>query len=388
MRTIYLDNNATTMTAPEVVEAMQPFWTELYGNPSSMHTFGGQVKRHIDQARRQVAALLNADPQEIVFTSGGSEGNNLAIRGSLDALDGLKKHIITTRVEHPAVLGVFRHLAKHGYRVTELPVNSDGSLILDALESTLTPDTALVSIMWANNETGVIFPIEKIANLVKSMGVILHIDAVQAAGKIPIDITRVPVDLLTISGHKLHGPKGTGALYVRKGTKLVPQVIGGHHEHNRRAGTENIPGIVGIGMATELALNGLDEENTRVRALRDRLQRGVLAGCKAAQVNGANRLPNTLNVSFQYVEGEAILLLLDNLGIAASSGSACASGSLQPSHVLRAMGIPFTSAHGSIRFSLSRYNTEEEIDLVIKHLPPIIDRLRELSPFVEDELPV
>lgn len=388
MRTIYLDNNATTMTAPEVVEAMQPFWTELYGNPSSMHTFGGQVKRHIDQARQQVAALLNADPQEIVFTSGGSEGNNLAIRGSLDALAGLKKHIITTRVEHPAVLVVFRHLAKHGYRVTELPVNSDGSLILDALESTLTPDTALVSIMWANNETGVIFPIEKIANLVKSMGVILHIDAVQAAGKIPIDVTRVPVDLLTISGHKLHGPKGTGALYVRKGTKLVPQVMGGHHEHNRRAGTENIPGIVGIGMATELALKGLDEENTRIRALRDRLQRGVLAGCKAAQINGANRLPNTLNVSFQYVEGEAILLLLDNLAIAASSGSACASGSLQPSHVLRAMGIPFTSAHGSIRFSLSRYNTEEEIDLVIKHLPPIIDRLRELSPFVEDELPV
>jgi cysteine desulfurase len=385
MKTVYLDNNATTMTDPSVVEAMRPFWHEIYANPSSMHSFGGQVHKHIDTAREQVAALMNADPSEIVFTSGGSESDNLAIRGTLEALQRAKSHIITTRVEHPAVLSLVRYLGKLGHIVTELPVDRDGSLDFDALENALTGDTAIVSIMWANNETGVIFPMEKIAGLVKAKGITLHTDAVQVAGKIPIDVKSVPVDLLSISGHKLHGPKGVGALYVRRGTKLIPQIVGGHHENNRRAGTENVPGMVGLGKACEAALEHMEDENTRVKALRDRLERGIIESCKGVSVNGANRLPNTANISFEFVEGEAILLMLDDLNVAASSGSACASGSLQPSHVLRAMGIPFTSAHGSIRFSLSRYNTKEEIDYVISHMPSIIDRLRALSPFVEGE---
>lgn len=384
MKPIYLDNNATTRTAPEVVEAMNPFWSEFYGNPSSIHSFGGQVQKHIERAREQVAALLGADPSEIVFTSGGSESDNLAIKGSLAASNRARRRLITTRVEHPAVLEVVRYLGKHGYDVTELPVDSSGSLDLDLLRRAVARDAALVSIMWANNETGVVSPVEAIADIVKSMGVTLHTDGVQAAGKIPIDLKNLAFDLLTISGHKLHGPKGIGALYVRKGAKLIPQIIGGHHEGNRRAGTENVPAIVGLGKACELGLANLEDENTRVKALRDRLEKGILATCKGATVNGKNRLPNTSNISFEFVEGEAILLLLDDLGVQASSGSACASGSLQPSHVLRAMGIPFTSAHGSIRFSLSIYNTEEEIDYVVSHMPGIIDRLRELSPFVRE----
>ncbi len=383
MRTVYLDNNATTMVAPEVVEAMAPFWTELYGNPSSMHSFGGRVASHVKRAREQVAALLGADPSEIVFTSGGSESDNLAIKGTLEAVGPAKRHIVTTRVEHPAVLALVRHLSERGYRVTELPVNPDGSLDLDLLERSITPDTAIVSIMWANNETGVVFPIQKIAEIVKSKGVVFHSDAVQAAGKVPIDLSRTPVDLLSISGHKFHAPKGIGALYVGRGTKLVPQIIGGHHESNRRAGTENVPGIVGLGKAAELALAFLPHED-RIAALRDKLEEGIKASCPGVRVNGANRLANTLNVSFEFVEGEAILLMLDDLGIAASSGSACASGSLQPSHVLRAMGVPFTFAHGSIRFSLSRYTTEDEIDYVLQHMPRIIARLREISPFAKD----
>lgn len=382
MRTVYLDNNATTMVAPEVVEAMQPFWMEMYGNASSMHSFGGKVKKYVDAAREQLAALLGASPDEIVFTSGGSESDNQAIRGTLEALGGDKRHIVTTRVEHPAVRSVGRYLAKKGYRLTELPVDGDGALDLDLLARSITSETAIVSVMWANNETGVIFPIEKIAEIVKSKGVVFHTDAVQAVGKIPIDLSKVPVDLLSLSGHKLHGPKGIGALYVRRGTKMVPLIIGGHQEGGKRAGTENVPGIVGLGKASELALRHLPEENERVRALRDRLEAGILATCKDVRVNGKNRLPNTLNVSFEYVEGESILLMLDDLGIAASSGSACTSGSLEPSHVMRAMGVPFTAAHGSIRFSLSRYNTEEEIDYVLEHLPRIIERLREISPFV------
>lgn len=383
MRVVYLDNNATTMVAPEVVEAMRPFWHDLYGNASSMHSFGGQVARHLSRAREHVAALLGADPSEIVFTSGGSESDNLAIKGTLEVFGGTKRHVITTRVEHPAVLGLVRFLSERGFRTTELPVDGDGSLDLDLLARSILPDTAIVSIMWANNETGVVFPIERIAEIVKSKGAVFHTDAVQAAGKIPINLAETPVDLLSISGHKLHAPKGVGVLYVRKGTKLVPQIIGGHHEGNRRAGTENVPGIVGLGKAAELALAHLPHEG-RVAALRDRLEAGILAACPGVRVNGANRLPNTLNVSFEFVEGEAILLMLDDLGIAASSGSACASGSLQPSHVLRAMGVPFTFAHGSIRFSLSRYTTDEEIDYVLRHLPGIIEKLREISPFAKD----
>jgi cysteine desulfurase len=381
MRQVYLDNNATTRVAPEVVEAMAPYWSERYGNPSSMHSFGGNLKREIDRAREQVAALLGATAGEIVFTSGGSEGDNLAIKGTLEALGGRKRHLITTRVEHPAVRTLCHHLQKQGYHLTELGVDSTGALDLNQLASAITPDTALVSIMWANNETGVVFPIDRIAEIVKARGAVLHTDAVQAAGKLPIDVSRLPVDLLSISGHKLHAPKGVGALYVRKGTKLVPQVIGGHQEKGKRAGTENVPFIVALGVAAELAVRHMPEENTRIRALRDKLEKGLLARCVDTRVNGAKRLPNTLNVSFEYIEGEAILLLLDDLGISASSGSACASGSLEPSHVMRAMGVPFTAAHGSIRFSLSRYNTEEEIDYVLEKVPPIIERLRQLSPF-------
>ncbi len=380
----YLDNNATTMTAPEVVEAMQPFWSKLYGNPSSMHTFGGKVKKDIERAREAVASLIGASAGEIVFTSGGSESDNMAIRCALEAIGSDKKHIITSRVEHPAVRSVFHYLANKGYKVTEISVNRDGALNMDELKDALTPDTALVSIMWANNETGVIFPIKEIAELVKSKGILFHTDAVQAVGKIPIDLSKVPVDMLSLSGHKLHGPKGIGALYIRKGTPMVPFILGGHQERGRRAGTENVPAIIGLGKACELAAENMEEENTRIRELRDMLEHGILETCPDTIVNGKNRLPNTLNVSFEYLEGEAILLMLDDLGIQASSGSACASGSLEPSHVMRAMGVPFTAAHGSIRFSLSRYTTEKEIKYVLQHLPGVIKRLREISPFVED----
>jgi cysteine desulfurase len=383
MRQIYLDNNATTRVAPEVIEAMLPFLSERYGNPSSMHYFGGSLMKDIDSARAKVAALIGASAGEIVFTSGGSESDNLAIRGTLDALEGEKRHLITTRVEHPAVREVFHDLHKKGYRVTELGVDSAGAINLEQLDQAITTETALVSVMWANNETGVVFPIEKIAEIVKAHGVVLHTDAVQAVGKIPIDMSRIDVDLLSLSGHKLHGPKGIGALYVRKGTKLVPLIRGGHQEKGKRAGTENVAGIVGLGVSCELARRFMSEENIRIQALRDKLETGLLARCKDVRLNGKNRLPNTLNISFEYVEGEAILLLLDALGISASSGSACASGSLEPSHVMRAMGVPFTAAHGSIRFSLSRYSTEEEIDFVVDHVPRIIDRLREISPFVD-----
>ena len=383
MRNVYLDNNATTRVAPEVLEAMQPFFTELWGNPSSMHTFGGQVKKHMDAAREKVAALLNADPSEIVFTSCGSESDNTAIRGGIEAARG-KRHIVTTRVEHPAVLGVCRYLESRGYGLTELGVDSKGRLDLDEVRDAINRETGIVSIMWANNETGTIFPIAEIAEIVKRAGCVFHSDAVQVAGKLPIDVREVPVDMLSLSGHKLHAPKGIGILYVRKGTRVNPLIIGGHQEHGKRAGTENVPYIVGMGRACELALEHLEEEQTRVAALRDRLERGILEMCPDTMVNGdpEHRLPNTTNISFEFIEGEAILLSLDEVGVAASSGSACTSGSLEPSHVMRAMGVPFTAAHGSIRFSLSRYNTDEDVDHVLQHLPRIVERLRALSPFV------
>lgn len=383
MNNVYLDNNATTQMAPEVLEAMIPFFKDFYGNPSSMHNFGGKVIEPITVARQQIARMLGASPEEIVFTSGGSESNNLAIKGALEAMSGNKRHIITTRVEHPAVREVFRYLAKHGYRITELSVNRQGTLSLDELQKELGPDTALVSIMWANNETGVVFPIPEIAHLVKANGAVFHTDAVQVAGKIPIDLKKIPIDLLSISGHKFHGPKGIGALFVRKGTKLVPIILGGHQESGKRAGTENVPSIVGLGKACELALNTSHETHKRIAYLRDKLHKGIVAACPDTSVNGTNTLPNTLNVSFEFVEGEAILLMMNSLNISASSGSACASGSLEPSHVMRAMGVPFTAAHGSTRFSLSRYTTEAEIDYVVEHLPPIITRLREISPFAD-----
>ena len=386
MITVYLDNNATTGVAAEVFEQMRPYFCEEYGNPSSIHTFGGKIAKRLDESREQVAQLIEAEPSEIIFTSCGTESDSTAILGTLESYPS-KRHIITTRVEHPAVRGLCQHLNQRGYRVTELSVNKEGLLDLDELKEAIDADTALVSIMWANNETGVLFPIEQIVEIVKSAGAVLHTDAVQAVGKEPIDLSKVPVDLLSISGHKLHSPKGIGVLYMRRGTRVVPLLIGGHQELGRRAGTENVPYIIGLGKACELAHQAFEDERVRVRKLRDRLEEELLSSCPGAKINGhkENRLVNTTNISFEYVEGEAILLLLDRLGICASSGSACTSGSLEPSHVLRAMGVPFTSAHGSVRFSLSRYNTDEDIDYVIEHMPGIIKKLRDISPFGRDE---
>jgi cysteine desulfurase len=391
-KVIYLDNNATTAVAPEVREAMAPFLDDLYGNPSSIHTFGGQVARHVDDARAHLAELLGADPSEILFTSCGTESDNAAIRSAL-ATQPDRHHIITSRVEHPAVLNLVRLLGTPGpgrthYRVTELGVDAQGMMNLADLEAALDDDTALVSIMWANNETGVLFPVEEIGAICRRRGVLFHTDAVQAVGKLPIDLSKTPVDMLSLSGHKWHAPKGVGALYVRRGTRFSPFIVGGHQEHNRRGGTESVPLIVALGRAAELARKRMRDEPTRVRALRDRLERGILASTPGAILNGhpTERLPNTTNISFEFVEGEAILLMLDQHGICASSGSACTSGSLEPSHVMRAMGVPFTAAHGSIRFSLSIYNTEEEIAKVLEVLPPIIRRLREISPFGRDKL--
>lgn len=387
MKTVYVDNNATTKVAPEVLEAMLPYFTELYGNPSSMHFFGGQVQKKVNEAREQVADFLGADPSEIVFTSCGTESDNAAIFGTLDSYPE-KRHFVTSRVEHPAVLNVCPYLERKGYRVTQVSVDREGHLDLDELKESLTEETGLVSIMYANNETGVIFPIEEIGQIVKSKGIPFHVDAVQAAGKIPLNMKKSTIDLLSISGHKLHAPKGIGVLYIRKGTKFSPFIIGGHQERGRRGGTENVPYIIGLGKACELAKRNLDEENTKVRALRDYLEAKILEKIPNTLINGDrnHRLPNTLSVSFEYVEGESILLLLSDLGICASSGSACTSGSLEPSHVLRAMGVPFTAAHGSIRFSLSIYNTKEEMDYIIEHLPPIIQKLRDISPFWKDYL--
>lgn len=382
MKEIYLDNNATTRVDEAVFEEMRPYLTELYGNPSSMHFFGGQVQKKVDEARSRVAALIGADPSEIIFTACGTESDNAAIKSALE-VSPEKKHIITTRVEHPAVLTLCRSLTKKGYRVTELSVDGAGRLDLDELKKALDDDTALVSVMWANNETGVVFPIEEIGALVKERGALFHTDAVQAVGKIPINMAASTVDMLSLSGHKLHAPKGIGILYLRKGTPFRPFLVGGHQERSRRAGTENTAAIIALGKACQVAGEWMEDENTRVLGMRDRLERELLAAIPHARINGggAERLPNTLSIAFEFVEGEAILLLLSEKGICASSGSACTSGSLEPSHVLRAMGVPFTCAHGSIRYSLSRFTTDAEIDAVIREMPPIIRRLREISPF-------
>ncbi len=390
-KTVYFDNNATTQVAPEVRDAMLPFFGELYGNPSSMHAFGGSVAKHVDAAREEVARFLNADPDEIIFTSCATESDNSAIRGTADYF-GRDLKVITTAVEHPAVLQPCRRLKALGHEVVELPVDSTGQLDLAQLEAELSkPSTSkpatLVSIMWANNETGVLFPIEKVAEICRAHGAILHTDAVQVAGKIPVDVKKVPVDMLSMSGHKFHAPKGVGIFYVRKGTKLKPFMLGGHQERTRRAGTENVPYIVGLAKACELARLGMADETVKLTALRDKLEAGILVSCPNVRVNGdrTHRLPNTLNVSFEYIEGEAIAYHLSDLGICISTGSACASGSLDPSHVIRAMGVPFTAVHGSVRFSLSRYNTMDEVDYVLEKLPPVIRNLRELSPFGPDK---
>ena len=382
MKVIYTDNNATTQVASEVLEEMLPYFHDLYGNPSSMHSFGGQVAVKLTEAREKVADLVGATPDEIIFTSCGTESDNTAIKAAIESNPG-KKHIVTTRVEHPAVKNLGEYLSKRGYRVTFLPVDRQGRLGLEYLQKSLSDDTAIISIMWANNETGVVFPVGEISEMARDRGIVFHSDAVQAVGKIPVDVREVPVDMLSLSGHKIHGPKGIGALYVRKGTKFSPLLMGGHQEGGRRGGTENVASIVGLGKACELAVEHLKGQNEHVKYLRDKLERQILKEIPNALVNGDrdNRLPNTTNISFEYVEGEAILLMMNEFGISASSGSACTSGSLEPSHVLRAMGVPFTAAHGSIRFSLSVYNTEEEIDFIIEKLPPIIERLRSLSPF-------
>jgi len=386
MKVVYADNNATTRVDDAVFEEMRPYFCELYGNPSSMHFFGGQVQRKVDEARMRTAELLGALPEEIIFTACGTESDNAAIRSALDALPE-RRHIITTRVEHPAVLTLCRNLSKRGYRVTELSVDGEGRLDLAELSSVIDDDTAVVSIMYANNETGVVFPIEEVGAIVKDKGAIFHTDAVQAVGKIPMNMASSTIDMLALSGHKLHAPKGIGALYLRKGVPFRPLLVGGHQERNRRAGTENTAGIIALGKACELAGSYLDDENTRVKALRDRLEREILRSIPNVRVNGGGteRLPNTVSVAFEFVEGEAILLLLSEKGICASSGSACTSGSLEPSHVLRAMGVPFTCAHGSIRFSLSRFTTEQDIDTILTEIPPIIQRLRDLSPFGRDK---
>lgn len=387
MNTIYLDNNATTPVAPEVVDEMLPYLKEFYGNPSSMHTFGGRLYRKIEEARDKVAHLMEADAEEIIFTSCGTESDNTAIMSAVESYPQ-KRHIITTRVEHPAVLNFCKHLARKGYRVTFLPVNNQGQLNIDELLKAIDDDTLLVSIMYANNEVGNVFPITDIAKILKERRILFHTDAVQSVGKIPIDLKKLPVDMLSLSGHKLHAPKGVGALYVRKGTRFYPYIIGGHQEKGRRGGTENVASIIGLGKACELAMKNLSEEVTYLNRLRDKLETALLQSCPDVRINGdvSSRLPNTTNLSFEYVEGEAILLRLNEYGICASSGSACTSGSLEPSHVLRAMGVPFTAIHGSIRFSLSRYNTESEIDKVIEILPGIIKELRQLSPFGREKL--
>ncbi|MEW8536705.1 MAG: cysteine desulfurase NifS [Candidatus Thiodiazotropha endolucinida] len=387
---IYLDNNATTMVAPEVVETMLPFFTEQFGNPSSLHQFGDKVGRALKQARKQVQTLLGAEhDSEIIFTSCGTESDSTAILSALKAQPD-RKEIITTVVEHPAVLTLCEHLEKEGYTVHYLKVDKKGRLDIQAYYKLLSDNVAIVSVMWANNESGTLFPVEEMAEMARSAGVMFHTDAVQAVGKLPINLKETNIDMLSLSGHKLHAPKGIGVLYLRRGVRFRPLLRGGHQERGRRAGTENAASIVGLGRACEMALEAMDYEKSFVRAMRDRLERGILEKVSHCFVTGDpnNRLPNTCNIAFEYIEGEAILLLLNKMGIAASSGSACTSGSLEPSHVMRAMDIPFTAAHGSVRFSLSRYNTMEDVERVIEAVPPIVEQLRKLSPYWGENGPV
>ncbi|NEZ56929.1 cysteine desulfurase NifS [Leptolyngbyaceae cyanobacterium CCMR0082] len=382
---IYLDNNATTRVDPDVLDAMLPYLSDLYGNPSSMHSFGGQVGAAIQDARVQVAELLGAEDTEIIFTSCGSEGNNTAIHAAL-AAQPEKRHIVTTAVEHPAILNVCKHLEKKGYTVTYLSVDRRGQLDLMEVEAAMTGGTALVTTMYANNETGVIFPIEQVGAIAKECGATFHVDAVQAVGKLPIDLKNSTIDLLTLSGHKLHAPKGVGALYVRRGFRFRPFLLGGHQERGRRAGTHNVPGIIALGKAAAVAREHLAAVDRECQ-LRDQLERQLLELIPDCDVNGGGtpRLPNTTNIGFKYIEGEAILFMLNQHGICASSGSACTSGSLDPSHVLTAMGLPYTILHGSIRFSLSRFTTAEDIQQVVNVMPGIVEKLRAISPFNNDE---
>lgn len=386
---IYLDNNATTKVDERVLDAMLPFLKEDYANPSSMYDFAKKPAAAIKEARVKVRDLLGAsNEKDIYFTSCGSESANTAIKGVLNC-NREKKHIITTKVEHPCVLNTYKELEKNGYEVDYIGVNSQGELDIEELKSKLRKDTALVSVMYANNETGVIYPVEEIGEYIKSKSpeTRFFVDAVQAAGKIPINVKDTNIDLLGISGHKFHAPKGVGVLYVKPDVRFTPLINGGHQERGLRAGTENVPYIVGIGKAAELAKDALDFELKEVKRLRDKLEEGILKNVFNARLNSSinKRVPNTSNIGFEYVEGELILLHLSDIGVCASSGSACTSGSLEPSHVLRAMGVPFTALHGSIRFSLSRFTKESDIDFVIENMPKIMDKLTSISPF-QDEL--
>lgn len=380
-RFYYFDNNATTRIAPEVADAMIPFLRESWANPSSAYRIATEVHQAVENARAQVAALIHADPKEVTFTSCGTESSNSAIHSALVTQPG-KRHVITTAVEHSANINYAEFLKKQGYEVTLLPVESDGSLDIHLLEKSIRPDTAIVSVMWANNETGVLFPIEEIAALCRSKSVLCHTDAVQTPGKLHIDVKSLGVDFLSLSAHKLYAPKGIGMLYVKRRTRYQPYIIGGHQERGRRGGTENVPHIVAFGKAAELALSRFGTEYERVRKLRDRMEAGILKAVPHTYVNGnrENRLPNTSNIAFEFVEAEAVLMLLDQVGICASSGSACTTGSLDPSHVLMAMGLTPMRARGCVRLSLGIYNTDEEVDYLLQHLPPIIQKLRDISP--------
>jgi cysteine desulfurase len=384
LKHIYLDYNATTPVHPAVLDALLPYYREQFGNPSSVHWAGRQVSGAVETAREQVANLINCSPAEIVFISCGSEGDNFALKGTLDALKDKGKHIITTAVEHPAILNTCEALEKQGYKVTYLPVDKDGMLDLQVLEAAITTETVLISVMWGNNETGNLFPVAEIGKIAKKHNVRFHTDAVQAVGKVPVDVQSAGVDLLVISGHKIGAPKGVGAIYIRRGTRMTPLLQGGHQERNRRAGTHNVAGIVGLGKACEIAAANLQSNAAHMRRLRDKLEQGVLSSIPNIKLNGhpdpAMRLPNTLNVSFAFIEGESLLLNLDMYGIAASSGSACTSGSLEPSHVMGAMCVEVTLAHSSTRFSLGPETTEEEIDFVLEVLPKTVQRLRDMSP--------
>ena len=382
MKKIYFDHNATTPVHEEVFEAMLPYLKEEWGNPSSIHWAARAPRKAVDTARERIAAFLNCTPLEVIFTSSGTESDNHAIKGLVNAKKGKGNHIITTKVEHPAVLNTCKHLAKEGYEVTYLGVDSKGMLDIDELKVGVTYRTILITVMYANNETGVVFPVDEIAAIAREKGIAFHTDAVQAAGKVPLDMQKLNVDLLSISGHKLYGPKGMGALFARRGVRLVPLIHGGHHERNRRGGTENVAGIVGLGKACEIASRDMEREIAQLTRLRDRLEKGLIERIEHVYVNGdrENRLPNTTNISFEFVEGESLLLNLDMKGIAASSGSACTSGSLEPSHVLMAMGMSHELSHGSVRFSLGRINTEEDVDYLIEEMPPIVDRMRSMSP--------
>jgi len=388
MKQVYCDNNATTRVDKSVVEAMLPFFTEHFGNASSMHAFGAEVGSAVKLARQSLQRLIGAEhDHELVFTSGGTEADNTAILSALETQVG-RNEVVTSKVEHPAILSLCKHLEEtRGVKVHYIGVDSRGRLDVDAYKRALGPRTAIATVMWANNETGTLFPVERLAVMAHEAGALFHTDAVQVVGKIPLDVKSTEIDLLSLSGHKLHGPKGVGALYVRRGVRLRPLVRGGHQERGRRAGTENAPAIVGLGKAAELALQHLNEEQTRVRAMRDRLEHAILKSVDRALLMGDPdaRLPNTSNIAFEFIEGEAILLLLNRAGIAASSGSACTSGSLEPSHVLRAMNVPYTAAHGAIRFSLSRDNEESDVDRVLEAVPGVIANLRSLSPFWQDQ---